>query len=37
MKMDVEHGNDVVLLLMGDQGCGKSTFCQRLLPTNLRE
>ena len=37
MKMDVEHGNDVVLLLMGDQGCGKSTFCQRLLPATLRE
>ena len=37
MKMDAEHGNDVVLLLMGDQGCGKSTFCQRLLPATLRE
>ncbi len=37
MKKDVEHGNDVVLLLMGDQGCGKSTFCQRLLPATLRE
>ena len=37
MKMDVEHGNDVVLLLMGDQGCGKSTFCQRLLPATLSE
>ena len=37
LKIEVEHANDVVLLLMGDQGCGKSTFCQRILPKNLRE
>lgn len=37
MKMDVEFSNDVVLLLIGAQGCGKSTFCQRLIPTSLRE
>lgn len=37
MKMDSEFGNDVVLLLIGAQGCGKSTFCQRLIPKSLRE
>lgn len=37
LKMDNEFGNDVVLLLMGPQGCGKSTFSQRLIPGSLRE
>ena len=36
LQMDTLHGNDTVLLIMGEQGCGKSTFCQRLLPLQLR-
>ena len=31
------HGNSVVPLLIGQQGCGKSTFGQLLLPPDLRE
>ena len=31
------HGNSVVPLLIGQQGCGKSTFGQLLLPPELRE
>ena len=31
------HGNSVVPLLIGPQGCGKSTFGQLLLPPELRE
>ena len=30
-----EHGNEVVPLLIGPQGVGKSTFCRRLLPPEL--
>lgn len=33
---DVTHGNSVVPLLIGQQGCGKSTFGQLLLPPELR-
>jgi len=34
---DPVHGNSVVPLLIGQQGCGKSTFGQLLLPPELRE
>lgn len=34
--MDLLYGNQSVLTLIGAQGCGKSTFAQRLLPPELR-
>ena len=33
---DVQHSNSVSPLLVGGQGCGKSTFCLNLLPPELR-
>lgn len=36
MGMDTIHGNECVATLIGDQGCGKSTWCVRLLPPELR-
>ena len=30
------HGNELMPVLIGDQGCGKSTFAARLLPESLR-
>lgn len=33
---DQNHGNALVPLLMGPQGCGKSTFCSLILPPELR-
>lgn len=36
MELDREHGNSTTPLLVGDQGCGKSTFCLHLLPPVLR-
>ena len=36
MQLDREHGNSTTPLLVGDQGCGKSTFCLNLLPPQLR-
>ncbi len=34
--MDMLHGNECVPVLIGAQGCGKSTFAVRLLPPELR-
>ncbi len=33
---DGKHGNSVSPLLVGGQGCGKSTFCLNLLPPELK-
>lgn len=35
-QMDTMYGNCVVPLLTGPQGCGKSTWCRRLLPPALQ-
>lgn len=37
LQMDREHANSVSPLLVGPQGCRKSTFCRNLLPPELRE
>ena len=34
---DQLHGNSIVPLIIGPQGCGKSTFGQLLLPPDLRD
>ena len=34
--LDHEHGNECLPVLIGDQGCGKTTFALRLLPPELR-
>lgn len=34
--MDMMHGNECVVTLIGAQGCGKSTFCASILPPYLR-
>ena len=36
-QMDMLHGNECLPVLIGAQGCGKSTFALRLLPPELRE
>lgn len=36
LELDKEHGNSTSPLLVGKQGCGKSTFCFNLLPPELR-
>lgn len=37
LQMDALHGNETVPVLIGQQGCGKSTFAVRLLPEHLRQ
>lgn len=36
LHMDMLHGNEVTPVFIGQQGCGKSTFANRLLPEDLR-
>ena len=36
LQMDSQHGNETVPVIIGRQGCGKSTFALRLLPESLR-
>ena len=36
-QMNRTHANSVLPLLVGDQGCGKSTWCRNLLPPVLRD
>lgn len=37
LQMDSLHGNELVPTFIGEQGCGKSTFCRLLLPSHLRQ
>ena len=36
LNIDTQHGNECVPVLIGQQGCGKSTFAVRILPPHLR-
>ena len=35
--IDCNHGNAIVPMLIGQQGCGKTAFCSILLPEELRD
>lgn len=35
-RLSTTHGNSLSPLLVGEQGTGKSTFCRKLLPPELR-
>lgn len=37
VKRDTKYANSVSPLLIGSQGCGKSTWCRNLLPPDYRE
>lgn len=37
LQIDMFHGNETTPVLIGKQGCGKSTFAYRLLPDHLRQ
>ena len=37
LHMDKLHGNEITPIFIGHQGCGKSTFANRLLPEALRQ
>ena len=37
LQMDMLHGNEITPIFIGHQGCGKSTFANRLLPEALRQ
>lgn len=36
LGLDMLHGNECVVTLIGAQGCRKSTFCANILPSHLR-
>lgn len=36
MQLNKVHGNEIVPVFIGKQGSGKTTFCNRLLPEELR-
>ena len=37
LQLDHQHANSTLPLLVGDQGCKKSTFCLNILPPELRD